>query len=771
MESRVKLSSTSIILLLGFIVGLLIIFTTQNSFGGADSIQHFSLAKWGWKYPELLFNHWGKPVFTILISPFAQFGFAGAQVYNLLFGILTSLVIWKIAKQLDMPNNEFSPLLVIATPVYFVLMYTSLTEVTFSFFISLSILFFFKKKYYYSAILFSLLPLIRTEGIVLLPLFAGAFLLKKQFIPILFFTTGFWIISFLGYPFFDDFWWLITRMPYSGGASDIYGSGSWYHFIYNTSDERAILGKLLGTLFILSVFILLLNWVKKDKFKFTDRFFFIILIPGSFIIFFVAHSFVWWQGMGNSLGLLRVIGSVTPLAALTSLIALGLLIDWLSKFNKSFGTIVGYGIVAVIFIFGLKDYRSTFKPSAPQEVLIDATDYISENKLLKHRLYYFNPYVPYKLGVDPNDHTNYTLGLSNTTDPAVGIPDSSLIVWDAHFGPNEGRISLDALEGQKTLELIAEFKAEIPFKVLGGHDYEVRIYRKNISLSDNLKNKVVYDYNKQKSDDDISRNGTPSFHFTKKVNYSDGMVAYLEELLDTISSFEVNVSGYIYSGKIIEKEIPIVCSLYEDGGNEIYYKTANLKDDIIDYNGWNPFYHTFLIPNINSLDKLLKVYIWNNNSLDFYIDDLVFEINSIGSKTYDFESSIFGDSSISYGGIKSRNILPNTTYSNGIEMPLYAICDSICNISLVVSGYIYYTDTISNELPLICSVQIDDEILIYQSYNLKDTITEANEWNYFENSFLIVDINSSDAIIKSYIWNMNHDNFYIDDLVFEMRPN
>lgn len=58
-------------LLVGTILsGLMIIFTvvifkTENSFGGADNYSHFKLAYWGWKYPDMLFDHWGKPLFTI----------------------------------------------------------------------------------------------------------------------------------------------------------------------------------------------------------------------------------------------------------------------------------------------------------------------------------------------------------------------------------------------------------------------------------------------------------------------------------------------------------------------------------------------------------------------------------------------------------------------------------------------------------------------------------------------------------------------------------
>ena len=64
-----------------------------------------------------------------------------------------------------------------------------------------------------------------------------AFILKRKYYHIILFTAGFWVISLLGMRYYEgDLWWLINKMPYSGGAREIYGHGTWYHFFYNTRD-------------------------------------------------------------------------------------------------------------------------------------------------------------------------------------------------------------------------------------------------------------------------------------------------------------------------------------------------------------------------------------------------------------------------------------------------------------------------------------------------------------------------------------------------------
>ncbi|MEA3504887.1 MAG: hypothetical protein U9R32_06770 [Bacteroidota bacterium] len=284
------------LLAISFVAGVVLIFFTQNSYGGGDHFAHYKLAHWGWLHPKLLFNHWGKPVFTILLSPFAQLGINGARIYNLLMGFSTAVMIWRLASFFNFKNSAFSLVLVLFTPVYFILMFTSLTEVTFSFFLVLAALLFFKEKHLLSAVVLSFLPFIRTEGIVLFPLFIMAYGMRKQWLTIPLLTVGFLLISLLGFSFYDDFWWVITKMPYTGSAEGIYGSGNLLHFVTHT---RRILGYPLAAIFLIGLVLLVVKWFTVEKRKISVTFYFLLLIPGSYLTFLAAHSFVWWQGMGD----------------------------------------------------------------------------------------------------------------------------------------------------------------------------------------------------------------------------------------------------------------------------------------------------------------------------------------------------------------------------------------------------------------------------------------------------------------------------------------
>lgn len=604
-----------------FILSVIVIFLTQNSYGGGDSTQHYNLAHWGWKHPHLLFNHWGKPFFTILISPFAQFGMAGARIFNLIVGFATGFIIWKIAIELKLKNALLSLFFVIFTPIYFILIFTPLTEVLFSFFISLSVLFFFKRKYLLSAIILSFTPLIRNEGIVLFPLFIFAYLSKKKYLTLPMLLVGFLTISSLGYGYYDDFWWLISKMPYGGDAADIYGSGSLFHFI---NDTRGILGYPIGFLFLIGSIVLIAKWIKQDNYRLSNSFYFLLLITGSYIVFVAAHSFVWWQGIGNSLGLVRVVGSVSPFAALTSLVGFSFIIDRIVRYNKKAGVIFAILLLGWIFALGIGTHRFGFKLTVEQKLVEETSNYLIENNLENSKIYYFDPFVPFSLGIDPYDSEICQFGINDKTTPSKGLSTGDLIIWDAHFGPNEFRTPLVSMMNDKKLELIQTFKPAKPKVVLGGYDYEIYVFRKTEDSNTNFPVTLIFDYeNTKSSSENMSHGGKYSLHVTEQMEYINFIDINLDDLHDSIVAFEIKVQGYINNENYNNEELPLVYSILKD--NEIkYHNVFNIGSSLEPHIQWNKFEHTTTINDI-PVDHILKIYIRNRHGLEFYIDDV--EIN------------------------------------------------------------------------------------------------------------------------------------------------
>jgi hypothetical protein len=61
------------------------------------------------------------------------------------------------------------------------------------------------------------------------------------------------------------------------------------------------------------------------------------------------------------------------------------------------------------------------------------------------------------------------------TDP--GISEGDLLVWDAHFSPNEGRTPLAPLLEHPSVQLVGAFVPVENMDVLGGYPFEVLLFR------------------------------------------------------------------------------------------------------------------------------------------------------------------------------------------------------------------------------------------------------------------------------------------------------
>ncbi len=75
------------IILLGLvIVYSILVFLSEGTIGGADDVTHYRFSRYAFQNPSFFLNHWGKPFFTAISSPFAQFGYNGIRIFNVLAG-------------------------------------------------------------------------------------------------------------------------------------------------------------------------------------------------------------------------------------------------------------------------------------------------------------------------------------------------------------------------------------------------------------------------------------------------------------------------------------------------------------------------------------------------------------------------------------------------------------------------------------------------------------------------------------------------------------
>ncbi len=460
------------LLMLGVLFGI-ISFLSQGSYGGADDLHHYRISRYSFSNPGFFFDHWGKPVFTALSSVFSQFGYNAAKLFNVLAAMLAALFAWLLAKNRGLKNHWMIIPFVLFAPVFASLIPSVMTEITGAMLLILAAYLYFKEDYKWAAVLVSFLPFARIEGALIIPLFVFMFLLRKQWKAIPWIFTGLLFYSIVGGIYYGDFLWVINKMPYSSASADIYGSGNLFFYI---SGAKAIWGIPLSILFVLGVIVHLFKLLETKfslKQKEIDEFV-ILLLPVVVIVGF--HSFVWYLGTG-ALALNRFMTLIVPPFVFFSLKGFNFIVDNLSFKKESVRLIFKIVILILVVRTAFSIHKFPVPIGQKEAVLKEACDFLTENQLDKNIIHYYDPHVFFFLGINPHDSTRILESIPSASNPGEGMAPGSILVWDAHFSANEGRLPLERVMGSDKMEMIGVFRPEHPFKVLGDNNYEVYLFR------------------------------------------------------------------------------------------------------------------------------------------------------------------------------------------------------------------------------------------------------------------------------------------------------
>jgi hypothetical protein len=260
--------------------------------------------------------------------------------------------------------------------------------------------------------------------------------------------------------------------------------------------------------------------------------------------------------------------------------------------------------------------------SRPQKILADAAEYIKDKNLSENKIYYFSSFIPYFLNLDPYDPNMAQWGVPKVLKISGSVPDGSIIVWDAHFGPNEGRTPIKTLLQDNGLETVKIFRPKKTFTVLGGHKYEIYIFQKKPS-----KQKAFLSFNIDFENDNFSSKrsfkGYKSYHITTNEKFIKFVDIYTHKIL--LKPSTLTFSCMIFSNKKIpEKKFILVVS--REGKNIPYYYKAFDVAKHLSPQQWSKFNIELKLGQSRAKDERMKIYLWNKESNDFWLDDVKVEI-------------------------------------------------------------------------------------------------------------------------------------------------
>lgn len=445
--------------------------------GGQDSYNHFLISKYAFKYPHLLLDQWGKPIYTLLAHPFCAFGLGAAVWFNILCTIFAAILCALTSKNLGAHLAVAAFWICAFSPIVLGKSISSLTEPLNMLALSAAFYSWTIDKKVIACILFSLMPWIRTEGFVIVFPFLVFLIIHKHFklIPWLLSTTI--IINFIGWWQTGEPLWFITNNPYFlvETEADRFApeGGSLLYYLQN---NKFLFGNIFFPIAVFgALWICYRYWKGQIKLGFT---FWVIL--GVFVAYYFAHSFIMWKGMLGTHGMLRVMAVIVPSTA----IAFALFWNIFNVFNLK------KLISAILFIFISMGVFSSYKvngyptrfwrldiPSVQQITIFpeikEANSYIKANGLdtavIYHQIPVYNvlfdknPF-PKPLSSAWETENIWSIDLENNW-----APKGSIMLWDNYHAAREGNIpktKFYKLEDYKVLQKFGEDTLKNPTLIL-----------------------------------------------------------------------------------------------------------------------------------------------------------------------------------------------------------------------------------------------------------------------------------------------------------------
>lgn len=414
-----------------------------------DSYAHYLLAKYAWSHPRLFIDIWARPIPTILLALAAPFGIIPTKILTIILSLVCAFFAFKTAQEYKLRHAEFIVPLLIFQSYFLLLSINPLTEVFFAAFLIIAVLFFLQNRYLASAVLCSLLPLIRPEGFFFLLFWFILLIFKKKwrFIPLLVLGLAIWnLLSFIRT---GQILWLYRNFPWSGEQA-FYGSGDFSHY-FN------LLPKITG-LYLLPLFITgFIYLLAKKKYLFISI----------FAYFFILHAILWKYGLFKSAGYARYFVSIAPVIAIIGLSGYDFLF---ARLKRRYSIII---ISVFSVIMAITSIPTIFKIqprvlNSDHRVLQKVHTYYQALKSNAPLVCAYN-YFFYLGKYDRYDFPNFPYP---DLDSIRMHLDNSLVIWDSIFMQNQYGIFPESLTNLNFTE-IKSFRSDNNY-------YPLKIFKSQI---------------------------------------------------------------------------------------------------------------------------------------------------------------------------------------------------------------------------------------------------------------------------------------------------
>lgn len=207
---------------------------TSEGFLTADALTHYLYAKHAFTEPHYLLDVWGRPFCTALYAvPAALAGRTGVRVASLVLALACAWATYRIARGQGFRWPALAFLLTLGQPLLFLHSFSEMTELPLAALIAFTFWAYQARRWTAAAVLVSLTPLARPEGLGFILLAAVAFLLHRKTWRLLLLPLPLLLWNHAGWEAFGrhgPWWgWLPSQWPYA--KNSLYPAGHVLQFV------------------------------------------------------------------------------------------------------------------------------------------------------------------------------------------------------------------------------------------------------------------------------------------------------------------------------------------------------------------------------------------------------------------------------------------------------------------------------------------------------------------------------------------------------------
>ncbi len=578
-----------------------------------DSLHHFLYAQEAFRHPENFFNHWAKPVYVMFMAPWAQLGFIGVKLANVVCIALSMFFTVKIADLMDLKPRYLPLLFMVAAPIAVFWVLSGLTEPLFVCWLTFGLLLAFQNRLTFASVWLSFLPFVRSEGLIVLVVFAVYLLLKKHWKLVPMLAAGHLAFSIVGYPVHKDLMWVFNLNPYATiDSSSGYGAGRWTHYLVHFHEVYGpFVALFLAAALLFGLYRLIRFLREKTTFSKAE----IWLVYGVFTAYFVGHTIFWANGMFKSYGLMRVMLGVLPLVALIcARLAEGILL-------RLQGKAIRLGLAGIYL--ALAGWGMTQHQNWGLNLSLSGSQIAHEALVNKYGATIMDG--NYTVYVDAI-HPAVAMGLdifSKKKRPTTRLYDGSpvaarsAVIWDNRFARIDAQLPLEKLRTDARLMLVDSF--------LDYEQYGVYLFFTTDSFARYANVLVWSDYEEAGREGVVPGTGQDSsqvLQLNQQHQFSDGLSAPVS---DFVGRENVLVQFDALAPEMPENYAGVVVSIESKAGKMLEYTLYPVRELGLKAGNWQKISKSFKLETEQFPDAEVKIYLWNPTATPLFIDNLKME--------------------------------------------------------------------------------------------------------------------------------------------------